>query len=101
MKKTSRIDIIGQNGNDGEHYNQTDFKNVDVPNKNYMLKRLHDQLTMQIISYQYTQGDPSLLVVEAEMIDKYRIDYDFRYRVDKLVASIMQTIQHEIKRADT
>ncbi len=29
----SRIDIIGQNGNDGEHYNQVDTKNFDIPNK--------------------------------------------------------------------
>jgi hypothetical protein len=28
----SRIDIIGQNGNDGEHYNQVDTKNFDIPN---------------------------------------------------------------------
>lgn len=31
---TKRIDIIGQNGNTGEHYkNQTDFEDVCIPNK--------------------------------------------------------------------
>lgn len=29
----SRIDIIGQNGNDGEHYGQVDTENFDIPNK--------------------------------------------------------------------
>lgn len=31
-KATSRVDIIGQNGNDGLHY-QVDTENFDIPNK--------------------------------------------------------------------
>ena len=61
-KATSRVDIIGQNGNDGLHYGQVDTENCVIPN---------DSSAKQIGGRHYTEHK----IQPWDIIDEYHLNF--------------------------
>lgn len=59
---TRRMDIIGQNGNEGEHYGQVDTENFAIPN---------DSSTKQIGGSHYTEHK----IQPWDIIDEYHLNF--------------------------
>jgi hypothetical protein len=66
-----RIDIIGSNGNDGDHYDQVDLKDVDIPN------RLDDGLDVRVTNLKQIGGDHYVkhTIQPWAIIEEYNLDF--------------------------